>query len=215
MDELKKEIVAYWDRRAPSYTDVIEKNLAGSWGDVWADCLTARFPAGAPQETRVLDVGTGPGFYAMILAARGYRVTAVDFSGQMLAEERSRADRLERELRKNEVSESDAAVSSADVIIAMDDGEGPEDSSTETTTAATTAAAQKTKPRTGRTAAPTTAAPTEAPAPVVLTTAATAAPTTAAPTAAPTTAPPATQPAAQYDPPVNSDNEGSWSDGWD
>ena len=94
MDELKKEIVAYWDKRAPSYTDVIEKNLAGRWESVWADYLIARFPQGAPEETRVLDVGTGPGFYAMILAARGYRVTAVDFSENMLAEARHNAGPL-------------------------------------------------------------------------------------------------------------------------
>jgi ubiquinone/menaquinone biosynthesis C-methylase UbiE len=94
MDELKKEIVAYWDKRAPSYTDVIEKNLAGPWENVWADYLTARFPEGKPEETRVLDVGTGPGFYAMILAARGYAVTAVDFSEKMLAEARHNAGAL-------------------------------------------------------------------------------------------------------------------------
>ena len=94
MDELKKEIVAYWDKRAPSYTDVIEKNLEGRWESVWADYLIARFPQGAPEETRVLDVGTGPGFYAMILAARGYRVTAVDFSEEMLSEARHNAASL-------------------------------------------------------------------------------------------------------------------------
>ena len=94
MDELKKEIVAYWDKRAPSYTDVIEKNLEGRWESVWADYLIARFPQSAPEETRVLDVGTGPGFYAMILAARGYRVTAVDFSEEMLSEARHNAASL-------------------------------------------------------------------------------------------------------------------------
>ena len=94
MDELKKEIVAYWDRRAPTYTDVIEKNLEGPWEKVWADYLIRRFPEGAPEDTRVLDVGTGPGFYAMILAARGFRVTAVDFSEQMLAEARRNAGPL-------------------------------------------------------------------------------------------------------------------------
>ena len=94
MDELKKEIVAYWDRRAPSYTDVIEKNLAGPWEKVWADFLTARFPAGEPENLRVLDVGTGPGFYAMILAERGCRVTAVDLSEQMLAEAKRNAGPL-------------------------------------------------------------------------------------------------------------------------
>ncbi len=94
MDELKKEIVAYWDRRAPSYTGVIEKNLAGPWGKVWADYLIARFPEGAPETMRVLDIGTGPGFYAMILSARGCAVTAVDFSEGMLAEARHNAGPL-------------------------------------------------------------------------------------------------------------------------
>ena len=94
MDELKREIVAYWDKRAPSYTGVIEKNLEGSCGSTWADYLTDRFPEGAPETIRVLDVGTGPGFYAMILAARGYRVTAVDFSESMLAEAKRNAGSL-------------------------------------------------------------------------------------------------------------------------
>ena len=37
----------YWDRRAPSYTDVIKKNLGDGWDAVWADMLISRFPARA------------------------------------------------------------------------------------------------------------------------------------------------------------------------
>ncbi len=29
--ETEKELSAYWDRRAPSYTDVIKKSLADNW----------------------------------------------------------------------------------------------------------------------------------------------------------------------------------------
>lgn len=36
--------------------------------------------AGAPAGTEFLDVGCGPGFHALRLARRGYRVRAVDFS---------------------------------------------------------------------------------------------------------------------------------------
>ncbi len=94
MDEIQKKNKTYWDRRAPSYTDVIQKNLEGDWDRVWADMLLAHFPQGKPGDLRVLDVGTGPGFYAMILAERGYRVTAVDFSESMLAEARKNAGAL-------------------------------------------------------------------------------------------------------------------------
>ncbi len=94
MKSLRDDLVAYWDRRAPSYTDVVLKNMDGGWDGIWADMLISRFPAGAPETLRVLDVGTGPGFYAIILAQRGYRVTAVDYSEKMLEQARQNAGPL-------------------------------------------------------------------------------------------------------------------------
>lgn len=89
---LSTENRAYWDRRAPSYTDVILKNLTGGWKALWADELISHFPQ--RENIKVLDIGTGPGFYAIILAARGYAVTAVDFSAEMLREARQNAGEL-------------------------------------------------------------------------------------------------------------------------
>lgn len=86
MAELLSSIGQYWTRRAPSYTDVIKKNLADGWEQVWADELISHFPDGRDRPLRVLDIGTGPGFYAIILARRGYEVTAVDYSEGMLRE---------------------------------------------------------------------------------------------------------------------------------
>ncbi len=91
-------MIRYWDRRAPSYTDVIMKNLAGSWDEKWADMLISHFPKKRPSEIKVLDIGTGPGFYAIILASRGYDVTAVDFSENMLREARKNAGELARRI---------------------------------------------------------------------------------------------------------------------
>ena len=96
MAELMQSIGRYWTRRAPSYTDVIKKNLADGWDKVWADELTAHFPR---DTRRVLDIGTGPGFFAMILARRGYAVTAVDYSDGMLREARRNAGDLARHIR--------------------------------------------------------------------------------------------------------------------
>ncbi len=119
MDELKKEIVDYWDRRAPSYTDVIEKNMDGGWESVWADYLLSGFPEGQPEEQRVLDIGTGPGFYAIILARRGCRVTAVDLSEGMLAEARRNAGELAERIdfRRMDAQKLDLPDESFDVIV--------------------------------------------------------------------------------------------------
>lgn len=82
----------YWDKRAESYTDVIQKNLDGGWDAVWAQMLISHFPE--QKDLKILDIGTGPGFYAIILAQRGYQVTAIDFSSEMLEEARKNAGEL-------------------------------------------------------------------------------------------------------------------------
>lgn len=90
--ELMNAIGNYWDKRAPSYTDVINKNLEGEWEQMWAQALIAHFPEG--DNLKILDMGTGPGFYAIILARRGYDVTAADYSTGMLAQAKCNAGAL-------------------------------------------------------------------------------------------------------------------------
>lgn len=119
-DTLTTENLRYWDKRAPSYTDVVRKNLDGGWDAVWAEMLISRFPAPRGDEPlRVLDIGTGPGFYAIILAARGYRVTAVDFSEKMLAEARRNAGALASRIdfRRMDAHALDFPDGSFDVIV--------------------------------------------------------------------------------------------------
>ena len=78
----------YWTHRAPSYGDVNRKELATAQRRIWTQTLDvriqARFPDRARSSIRVLDVGTGPGFFAVILNALGYAVTAVDYTDAML-----------------------------------------------------------------------------------------------------------------------------------
>lgn len=85
----------YWTNRAPSYGDVNRKELATAQRRIWTQTLDvriqARFPDRARSCIRVLDVGTGPGFFAVILHALGYAVTAVDYTDAMLNEARLNA----------------------------------------------------------------------------------------------------------------------------
>ena len=94
MQTLLASIEQYWTQRAPSYTDVIQKNLSDGWEQVWANELISHFPKEAASSLKILDIGTGPGYYAIILARRGYNVTAVDYSEGMLLEARKNAGKL-------------------------------------------------------------------------------------------------------------------------
>ena len=46
------------------------------------------------KEIKILDVGTGPGFFAILLAEAGYQVTAIDYTEEMLKEAQQNADGL-------------------------------------------------------------------------------------------------------------------------
>ena len=86
----EEENIHYWTHRAPGYSGVNQEELATDqkrvWGRAIGERIAARFPGRGPESIRVLDVGTGPGFFAIILAEMGYRVTAVDYTASMLVE---------------------------------------------------------------------------------------------------------------------------------
>lgn len=99
MSTLTSTIEQYWTRRASSYTDVVRKNLADGWDCKWADELIRNFPKSEGRTLKVLDIGTGPGFYAIILASRGYDVTAVDLSEGMIEQAKHNAGSLAEKIR--------------------------------------------------------------------------------------------------------------------
>ena len=82
--ELLQEIASYWGTRAEGYSEVNEKELAGSQREAWLHVLEEQFPEKKKEEMKILDIGTGPGFFPMILSEVGYTVTAVDYTEEML-----------------------------------------------------------------------------------------------------------------------------------
>ena len=65
--ELLQEIASYWGTRAEGYSEVNEKELAGSQREAWLHVLEEQFPEKKKEEMKILDIGTGPGFFPMIL----------------------------------------------------------------------------------------------------------------------------------------------------
>jgi ubiquinone/menaquinone biosynthesis C-methylase UbiE len=89
-DVVKQQVAAHWDRRAAHFDDDFGHSIRteaerAAWDRILDLVLAGR---GALD---VLDAGCGTGFLSLELAARGHRVTGVDFAPAMIAEARRKA----------------------------------------------------------------------------------------------------------------------------
>ena len=98
----------YWSQRSTSYSDVNKEELAGisrhNWSAVLHEEIYSHFPGRSPESISVLDVGTGPGFFAILLAESGFHVTAVDMTPEMLEEARQNAGPLAEKIDFREMN---------------------------------------------------------------------------------------------------------------
>ena len=103
----------YWTGRASGYSEVNRLELRTAQRQKWKDCLHAelarQFPRRAFAELRVLEVGTGPGFFAILLRELGCDVTAIDLTPAMLAEAKENAGDLAGEIRFMEMNAEELA----------------------------------------------------------------------------------------------------------
>lgn len=114
---LEKRIESYWDTRSPAFSAVRMKELEGSDAARWQKLLETRLPEGKPL--RILDVGTGAGFFAVLFARMGHVVTGVDMSAGMIREARKNLEAFgcPAELQKMNAQQLDFADASFDVVI--------------------------------------------------------------------------------------------------
>ena len=119
----EEENIHYWTNRASGYSGVNQEELASNQKTVWRGVISrriaARFPGKKPSQIRVLDVGTGPGFFAIILAELGYQVTAVDYTASMLEEAKGNAGALAEKIdfRQKNAEKLTFSTASFDVLV--------------------------------------------------------------------------------------------------
>ena len=97
--DLLSEIESYWTTRAEGYSEVNHKELNGMQKGAWLEVLKGQFPEKAKDEIKILDIGTGPGFFPVILAEAGYKVTAVDYTEEMLNKAKQNAGDLKDKIK--------------------------------------------------------------------------------------------------------------------
>src|SRR5260370_27125425 len=89
IDPVKQQVAAQWDRRAAHFDEDFGHSIATpAERAAWDRILDLVVPKG-PLDA--FDAGCGTGFLSFELAARGHRVTGVDFAPAMLAEARRKA----------------------------------------------------------------------------------------------------------------------------
>ena len=78
-----EEIQHYWNNRYSGYSKVNQKELEGIQRERWKKQFERLLPAN--KNLKVLDIGTGPGFFTIILEELGYtNIMGIDVSEKML-----------------------------------------------------------------------------------------------------------------------------------
>ncbi len=93
----QESINAYWNQRAHTYHRLQQRDSRRQVDfEFWSGLLAETLPAG---KQKVLDIGTGSGFLALVQARLGKQVTGIDLSEQMLELARHEAAQLEEAAR--------------------------------------------------------------------------------------------------------------------
>lgn len=91
--DLENDIIRYWDARAEGFGRSSHTELAGDGRRRWTAELAAVLSCGA-RTLDILDAGCGSGFFSILAAGFGHRVTGVDLTPAMIDQARTAAARL-------------------------------------------------------------------------------------------------------------------------
>lgn len=84
MTAIEERVEKYWTARAHDFGVVRKNELKNQISMAWLEELERHLPR--KSGLRILDVGTGTGFFAILLAGCGHRVEGIDLTPAMLEE---------------------------------------------------------------------------------------------------------------------------------
>ena len=86
----------YWTARAHDFSEVRKNELHSEMGALWLREMNGFLPQ--DRSLDILDVGTGTGYFALLLAGEGHRLTGIDLTPAMLAEAEETAKEAGQEI---------------------------------------------------------------------------------------------------------------------
>lgn len=97
-ENIHEKNLQYWTERVAGYSEVNRLELTTVQRQKWKHCLQEEiektFSHHALKKLNVLDIGTGPGFFAILLCELGFHVVAIDLTPVMLDEAKTNAGTL-------------------------------------------------------------------------------------------------------------------------
>ena len=82
MDPIKHRVTHYWSHRAEGFETQRLREFESEKKDRWLSEFWKYLPQG--KTLRILDIGTGTGFFACILAEQGHKATGIDLTPDMI-----------------------------------------------------------------------------------------------------------------------------------
>ena len=84
MNNIESRVQSYWTKRAHNFNIVRKNELNSSISERWREEIVHFLPEG--KVLQILDVGTGTGYFAILLSQIGHQVTGIDLTDAMLKE---------------------------------------------------------------------------------------------------------------------------------
>ena len=79
---MKKQITACWTKRSDNFSKLRKQELNSYMAKLWLKEIKPYLSANKPY--KILDVGTGTGFFAILLAKAGHFVEGIDLTASMI-----------------------------------------------------------------------------------------------------------------------------------
>jgi ubiquinone/menaquinone biosynthesis C-methylase UbiE len=97
MENLTARIEEYWTRRAGDFAQVRRAELSDNISDTWMTEMENFLPEN--KKLKILDVGTGAGYFAIMFAEKGHKVEGIDLTEAMLKEAQQLAAHMGTEVK--------------------------------------------------------------------------------------------------------------------